>query len=333
MITVTEPSQVGEARRTAAALAAQAGLDETERGTLAVVVTELATNLARYAQSGVLAMRCIGASGQGGVEVLSLDKGPGIRDLGKAMSDGYSSGGSAGQGLGAIQRMSSEFDVTTSDAGTALLSRVWSAGAARVRASQALADGVVCTPIQGEFVCGDGWLVQHRDERSLLVLVDGLGHGFEAARAADTALRIVRENHDNSPAMIVQLCHAALRATRGAAMAVAELRRAAREVRFAGVGNIAGSIIGMEGAKSMASHNGTVGHTMPKVQEFTYPWAPDACVVMHSDGIMTRWRLDTYPGLHARHPSLIAGVLHRDFIRGRDDATVVVVRHRELTPQ
>ncbi len=332
MVAVTDLSQVGEARRTSAGLAAQAGLSETERGTLALLVTELATNLARYAQAGVLAMRCIGAPEQGGVEVLSLDKGPGIRDLGRAMSDGYSSGGSAGEGLGAVQRMAGEFDVTTSDSGTVLLARVWSANAVRIRASQALADGVVCTPIQGEFVCGDGWFVQHRDERSLIVLVDGLGHGIEAARAADTALRIVRENPESSPTLLVQLCHAAMRATRGAAMAVADLRRDLREVRFAGVGNIAGSIIGSAGTKSMASHNGTVGHTMAKVQEFTYPWPPDACVILHSDGIMTRWRLDTYPGLHARHPSLIAGVLHRDFIRGRDDATVVVVRHRELTP-
>jgi hypothetical protein len=113
-------------------------------------------------------------------------------------------------------------------------------------------------------------------------------------------------------------------------MAVADIRPAAGEVRFAGVGNIAGSIVSSGGTKSMASHNGTVGHTMAKVQEFTYALPADGCVIMHSDGIMTRWRIEAYPGLAMRHPALIAGVLHRDFLRGRDDATVLALRTRPV---
>lgn len=64
---------------------------------------------------------------------------------------------------------------------------------------------------------------------------------------------------------------------------------------------------------------------MRRRQAFTYPWSPDAVVVLHSDGLRTRWRLDAYPGLARRHPSLIAGVLYRDFARRRDDVTVLVV--------
>jgi anti-sigma regulatory factor (Ser/Thr protein kinase) len=330
MMAVTDQSRVGEARRSAAVLGAEAGLDETERGTLAVIVTELATNLARYAREGVLVLRTIGAPGRCGVELLALDRGPGILDLNKAMTDGYSSGGTAGKGLGAVQRMASEFDVTSSPGGTALLARVWSAAGARARATEARTDGVVCTPIHGERACGDGWLVVQGDSRTLAVVVDGLGHGIDAAKAADEALRIVREHIDAAPATIIQAAHGALRATRGAAMAVADLRPASGEVRFAGVGNIAGSIVSCDGTKSMASHNGTVGHTMSKVQEFTYAYPPDACVIMHSDGIMTRWRIDSYPGLQLRHPALIAGVLHRDFLRGRDDATVLALRTRPV---
>lgn len=332
LIVVTETSQVGEARRRAAMLAAEAGLSETEGGSLAIVVTEIATNLARHAQGGVLTLRRIGTTGAGGVEVLALDKGPGISDLGRAMSDGFSTGGTSGHGLGAIQRMASEFDITSSSAGTALLARVWSVSGARARAAQPMTDGAVCTPIQGETACGDGWLVRHDAHRTLLAVVDGLGHGPEAAKAADTALRVISDHSGQAPAALIQLVHAALRATRGAAIGIATLHRESRSITFAGVGNIAGSIIGAVSTKSMASYNGTVGHTMHKVQEFTYAWAPDASVILHSDGIQTRWRLDTYPGLHARHPALIAGVLHRDFIRGRDDATVLVVRQRPLQP-
>lgn len=330
MMTVTDPSQVGEARRAAAVLGMEAGLDDTERGTLAVVITELATNLARYAREGVLVLRTIGVPGRCGVEVLALDKGPGILDLNKAMTDGYSSGGTAGKGLGAVHRMASEFDMMSMPTGTALLARVWSAAGARARAAEPRTDGVVCTPIHGERACGDGWLVVHGDSRTVAVLVDGLGHGIDAARAADEALRIVREHIDASPAVIIQAAHGALRATRGAAMAVADIRPGLGEVRFAGIGNIAGSIVSRDGTKSMASHNGTVGHTMSKTQEFTYACPADACVIMHSDGIMTRWRIESYPGLGLRHPALIAGVLYRDFVRGRDDATVLALRTRPV---
>ncbi len=326
MMPVTDLSQVGEARRAAGSLATDAGLDEGERGTLAIIVTELATNLARHANHGVLALRVLGSAGACGIEALAIDKGPGIIDLARAMEDGYSSGGTAGEGLGAIKRMSAEFDVTSAATGTVMLARVWSAAGTRDQKLQSGTDGVVCTPITGERACGDGWLVVHSGKRTLAVVVDGLGHGPDAAKASDTALRMVRAHLNASPSELIHLCHGALRPTRGAAMAVVEIRTDLREARFAGVGNVAGSIATQSGAKSMASHNGTVGHSMYKVQEFSYPCPADALVLLHSDGLMTRWRLDAYPGLVMRHPALVAGVLHRDYLRGRDDATILVTR-------
>lgn len=326
MMPVTDVSQVGETRRAAVALAADAGLDEAARGTVALLVTELATNLARHANHGVIALRMLGEQGSGGIEALSIDKGPGIIDLARAMTDGYSSAGTAGKGLGAIQRMSSEFDVTSAPAGTVMLARVWSAAGDRLRRAQPRVEGVACTPITGERACGDAWVVIQGAERTLSVIADGLGHGPDAAKASEAAVRVARAHPQASPAELIRLAHGALRTTRGAAMAVAEIRRDERVVRFAGVGNVAGSIVSHDGTRSMASHNGTVGHSMYKVQEFTYPCTPESTVIMHSDGIMTRWRLDSYPGLSVRHPSLVAAVLYRDFLRGRDDATVLVTR-------
>ena len=66
------------------------------------------------------------------------------------------------------------------------------------------------------------------------------------------------------------------------------------------------------------------------MQEFEYNWGPGSLLVLHSDGLSNRWSLDAYPGLVMRHPSVIAAVLHRDFYRGRDDATVVVVKERTV---
>jgi hypothetical protein len=271
-------------------------------------------------------MRSLGTRDFGGVELLALDKGPGIRDLSRAMADGYSTGGTAGKGLGAIQRMASEFDLSSStETGTALLARVWSAAALKHR-GEGDREGVVCLPFKGESACGDGWAVCRAGSRTVVAIVDGLGHGSEAAKAADEGFRIVRAHLDASPAQIVQYAHAALRATRGAAIAVAEISASPPGVRFAGVGNVVAAIVSNEGTRSLASLNGTIGHSVHKIQEFAYPWPEGAWLIMHSDGLTSRWRLDSYPGLSARHPALVAGVLYRDFSRGRDDATVVAIR-------
>ena len=76
------------------------------------------------------------------------------------------------------------------------------------------------------------------------------------------------------------------------------------------------------------SHNGTLGHEMRKLQEISESWTNADLLIMHSDGIGTRWNLDDLPGLRARDPALIAAALYRGFGRGRDDVTVLAARTR-----
>jgi anti-sigma regulatory factor (Ser/Thr protein kinase) len=327
VVPIEDESNVGAARRSAIELSGRAGLGETERGTFAVIVTEAATNLARHAREGVLVMRVVGAPPGAGVEFLALDKSPGIHDINRALADGYSTRGTAGHGLGAIRRMASEFDIYSSpEAGTALLARVWPASRQRQRDATSYLNGVVCVPQAGEWNCGDAWSVIRTSDGLQAVVVDGLGHGVEAARAADEALRVVRECKGWPPARTIEAAHGPLRSTRGAAIAVAEIVASQRIVRFAGVGNISGTIVARGGSKSLTSYNGTVGVALRKVREFTYAWSDDSCLVMHSDGLTSRARTDAYPGLAERHPAIVAGVLFRDAYRGRDDATVLAVR-------
>src|SRR5690606_34360974 len=127
---------------------------------------------------------------------------------------------------------------------------------------------------------------------------------------------------------ILDTCHHALARTRGAAVATAKLIASAERGVFAGVGNIVGRVEASPAHRHLVSHNGTVGHTMRKVQEFAFPWPRGALLVMHSDGLGTHWDFASYPGLTVRHPGLIAAVLYRDYDRGRDDVSVVVVRNR-----
>lgn len=186
--------------------------------------------------------------------------------------------------------------------------------------------GVVCAAKPGEEHCGDAWGVRHLPGRTLIVVADGLGHGHFAAQAATECLRVFNEKPTRRPAEIIQAAHGPLRSTRGAAVAVAEVNFDEGIIRYAGVGNIAASILTGNSSRSLISHNGTVGHEMRRVQEFSYPWPADALLVMHSDGLQSRWTLEGYAGLSVRHPALIAGTLYRDFQRSNDDVTVLVAR-------
>jgi len=107
---------------------------------------------------------------------------------------------------------------------------------------------------------------------------------------------------------------------------VVRVDQAQRLVRYVGVGNIAGAVVSQGVVRRMVSHNGTAGHIAPRIREFTYPWSGSATIILHSDGLSSKWDLDAYPGLATSHPSLIAGVLFRDYRRGNDDASIAVMR-------
>jgi anti-sigma regulatory factor (Ser/Thr protein kinase) len=325
-LSVTDPSGAGDVRRRAAALAQALGLDETDAGRAALAATEAATNLSKHAPAGgVVIVRPCGRGAARGVELLAVDRGPGMHSVEQSMRDGFSTAGSPGTGLGALSRMSDEFDVfSTPGKGTVLLSRVW--GGAPGPADTAVSVGGVSVAKPGQTVCGDHWSGAHGPARCVLVCADGLGHGPDAAAAAQAATKAFDEHPDESPERMLDRMHAALRATRGAAVSVAEIDTAARMVRYAGVGNVAATLWSPGQGRTLVTHNGIVGAEMRKVQAFDYPLPDGWLLVMHSDGVSGRWSLDAYPGLVRRDPAVIAAVLYRDFCRGTDDATVVVAR-------
>jgi hypothetical protein len=137
-------------------------------------------------------------------------------------------------------------------------------------------------------------------------------------------VKVFRENIQHPSARIVELLHAGLRSTRGAAVAIADIRRDQGQLHFTGVGNIAANIIVGTNSRSMVSQNGTAGVEARRIQEFVYPWEKDALLVMHSDGLASKWQIGHYNGLRFKDRSVIAGVLYRDHRRIRDDVTVLV---------
>src|SRR6185295_5991466 len=261
-----------------------------------------------------------------GIELIALDKGPGIANLQVSIADGYSSSGTAGNGLGAIYRQSQSVDVASwPNLGTAILARLEPKAQARKKANERASWGAVTVAMPGQDVCGDAWSIDESATSRTLLVVDGLGHGPDAAEAAMQAVRVFHRHKDHHVDTLLEYIHCALRATRGAAVSIARIDRAAKKIVYAGIGNIAGVAVGDGGVKHMISLAGTAGHNARKIQAFEYLFT-DGIVIMHSDGLGTSWNLDRYPGLTRAHPTLVAAVLYRDYARGRDDVTVLVAR-------
>lgn len=315
-ILVEDDSQIGEVRRSAQHLAVACGLDETEVGRVAIVATELATNLCRHGGGGQLLIQPVGAGGRDVIELIAIDRGRGMSDVERCLKDGYSTGGTAGTGLGAVQRLAAEFDIySVPGQGTVVMARIGACRASRF--------GAISTPLKGEIDCGDSWAIYFNESSTGVMVIDGLGHGTFAAQAAEKAQEVFAEAPSGTPTVLLERSHRAMGGTRGAAAAVACLEGA--QLHYAGVGNISGRLVDGKASQGLVSHNGTLGLRINRLQQFDYATSPGACLVMHSDGLSARWDLRENMELRSRHPAVVAGVLYRDFVRASDDATVVVV--------
>ena len=323
-VPVTEISQVADVRRRSAAVCQRLGFDDTSAGRAAIVVTELATNLVKYGEAGEVLLGTFEDGAGCGVEIIAVDKGPGLADLGGAMCDGHSTGGTTGNGLGSARRQADCFDIVSwPGRGTGVLARI-GIGRRRNEEARPLVGGIAI-PMRGETVCGDAFATAVDADGWTVIVADGLGHGPNAAQASEEAIRLFRRAERETPVDILAAVHAGLKHTRGGAVSVA--RFDGREtLEFAGIGNVAGAVLNGDGIKRTVSMPGTAGHAARRIQSFAYPYPAGSSFVMCSDGIGTTWSLERLPGLLGAHPSLAASVIYRDFARGRDDATVLVVR-------
>ena len=160
------------------------------------------------------------------MEILSVDAGPGMTDVPRCLRDGYSTAGTPGNGLGAVRRLSSVFDVhSTAGAGTVVVSRLCrpAAGPASGIAAARYEYAAISIPAPHEEVCGDTWRIAERDGDCAVLVVDGLGHGPLAADAATRAGAVFDESPFDDAEALIERAHRALSGTRGAALAVARM--------------------------------------------------------------------------------------------------------------
>ena len=323
-VAISEASQVAEARREATAIAQQLGFSPADAGRAALVATELATNLIKHGGGGEILVGSFEDDEGSGVELLALDQGRGMANVEACLEDGYSSAGTQGHGLGAVIRQSQFVDIASwPGVGTAVLARVEPGKPNPARTPSHSGWGAVSVAKPGEETCGDSWTVGRTGSGCTLFVADGLGHGQDAAEASVEAVRIFHRFNGHQVATLLDYVHGGLRATRGAAVSIARFDPATRKVVFAGIGNVAGVLAANGDLKRMVSMPGTAGYNARKIQSFEYPFE-SGLIILHSDGLTTSWTLQRYPNLNVAHPTLIAGVLYRDFGRRRDDATVLV---------
>ncbi|MER5422180.1 ATP-binding protein [Streptosporangium roseum] len=317
-----DASAIGALRRSAVTLAEARGFDEEDAGRVAVAVSEAASNLVKHAVEGVMLIRPHPEL-DSAIEVIAIDRGPGMRDVSRALRDGYSTAGTLGIGLGGIARMASGYEVHSMPGRGTVLGMYFTARDAPRPASRVSG---MTRPIGEEVVCGDAFAVAENDVTTTVMLCDGLGHGSLAAHASHEAVRLFLQHADLAPVTVLERIHLGLGSTRGGAVAVARIDRAAGTVNFAGLGNVSAWIAHQEGRQGMISVPGIAGHKARTLRQYEYAVPQHSMIVLHSDGLSDRWDITTYPGLVARPPSVVAATLLRDAGTRRDDACVVAMR-------
>jgi hypothetical protein len=232
-----------------------------------------------------------------------------------------------GTGLGAIKRLSDRFEVFSRPSlGTVAWIRLYTPNSEIL--APAFENVGISVAVREEKLCGDGWEVLEANGVLRALVVDGLGHGPFAEEASREAIAVFRSQAGAGVVPTLKLIDQALIKTRGAAGAIVELNPRKGDIVAAGVGNVSMRLLQNGQSKSFGCDNGILGAGVRRITEFRHPWIDDSVLVMHSDGIKSRWSLDDYPGIIRKHPGLIAGLLYRDFQRGGDDATVVVVNRQ-----
>ena len=325
---IGELSQVASARRAGNELSRKLGFNEIKSGQLAIIITEAGTNIGKHADSGYIFMRSLEIDSVSGIEVIAVDAGPGMDNPSRNFEDGNSSTGTYGVGLGAIKRLAHSVDIFSERGkGTVMSITIWNSNDAPKHSWQV---GGVCLPLASEDISGDSWKICPTVSGLQILIADGLGHGPQAAEASLLAVKTLESNPESNPTKLLRDCHTNMKGSRGAALAVANIDFGLNTLRYIGVGNIAGSIFSESKRQHLLSHNGIVGSNMHKTQEFVHEWTENAMLIMHSDGIGTKWDLSNYQGLDQCHPSVIAAVIYRDHTRVRDDSTIVVLKHNIL---
>jgi anti-sigma regulatory factor (Ser/Thr protein kinase) len=305
-----------------------------DRDEIALAVTELATNLVKHTKGGTLTLTSLVEGGRVGLQITSQDSGPGIADVEQALTDGFSTIGSLGYGLGAVHRIMDELDITSQPGqGTCIVCRRWVRPTGHRTLLERLDYGAATRPHPLMTVNGDAFVLKQWSEGVLVGVIDGLGHGQFAHRAAQTAWQYVESHFDQPLVAIFRGVERACQATRGVVMALARFDcsppPSVCRVTFASIGNIEAHLFGSPQPVHFLVRRGVLGLHAPTPVLMECRWEPKSILILHSDGVTIRWRWEDFRHLTKAPATVIARQLLRALAKDNDDATVVVVKSAE----
>lgn len=183
-------------------------------------------------------------------------------------------------------------------------------------------------PMPGESVLGDRAVVAFDERQLLLAVIDGVGHGADAAAAAQVAAYTLKQSADQDVASAVLECHRALAHTRGASLSLASIDDREHRMTWLGIGNVEARLLhGAEPlpvSESLLLHNGVVGHELPRLSPQTMPLARGDLLIFATDGIHRGFADDLMPRGTCRE---IASRILQQHALGSDDALVLVARY------
>lgn len=325
---IDDRSYVSFIKREIHNLVTNAGYSTQKVGEIDIVISELTSNLIKFAETGELLYRLAADEKGSFFEIYCLDKGKGIRNLSRMMQDGISSSDTLGQGLGAIERLSNASSIfTVPDWGTVVYSKIYQTETdTSVRQSNINFGAIqVCAP--GEKVCGDGYSVKKVGNGLQFFMGDGLGHGVNAHEAVSDAIAAFTACRATSPVEVLRHIHEDVKKTRGLVATVAYLDYTAQKWFMCGVGNISTSLYTGLAAKNYTPYNGIIGHNIPRtLNDSVLVLEKYQTLIMHSDGLKARWNLSELTGLLKYEPNVISAALYKENARHNDDMTVFAAK-------
>jgi len=305
-----------------------AGFSERKISEIDIVVAEIGTNLVNHGGGGEVLVKLVEDNGHQGIEILALDKGPGMADVSRMIIDGVSTKNTLGQGLGAIRRLSDNFQIYSQpNWGTVVLSRIFNEPLPIYSKKPAFEMSALLAPKPNEKYCGDGYYSSFGQDKLIVFLGDGLGHGFHAEAAVLAAIESLKTCSADNAVAIIRHIHEHVRKTRGLVATVGVLDCRSKIWSLCGVGNIHTKLTSHSNQYGYMPYNGIIGMNIPNsLKEREFPYEPGQYLLFCSDGIKSRVDLGRHPSIQRCDPAVIAAVVYNEFARHTDDTGIVVCK-------
>ncbi|MGV3558935.1 ATP-binding SpoIIE family protein phosphatase [Larkinella arboricola] len=324
----TDRSYLALAKKGITQIATQVGFRPQRLSEVDLITAELTSNLVKHGGGGEILVRHFQTTSRTGLELISIDNGPGMADPARMMQDGISTTGTLGNGLGAINRLADQFQLYSLKGwGTVQLVRLFKDPMPAPPPTGGFEFRSLLVPKPGEIVCGDGCYVKRTSEYIKIFLGDGLGHGPEANRAVQEAIKALRICPHHQPVDIIRYIHQSVNKTRGLVGSVIVFDAKSQQWSWCGVGNISTRLSGPTLTKNVLSYNGIIGMNLPNtMNNHVIPFSRGQLVVMCSDGLQSRWDVSKYPQIHRYDLTILAAALYKDYARRTDDTSVLIGR-------